>query len=208
MRAFFARLLSRDKKEEEKDPMKKFLIVGLGNPGPKYENTRHNIGFKILDTLAEKRDITFEADRYGDKTEFNFKGRKFVLIKPSTFMNLSGKAVRYWLDKEKISVQNLMVITDDLNLTFGTLRLKAKGSHGGHNGLKNIQELLQTTAYPRFRFGISDEFSKGNQIDYVLSEWTSEENEKLKERLETSSELILSFGTAGINNTMNSFNGK
>lgn len=208
MRAFFARLLSRDKKEEEKDPMKKFLIVGLGNPGPKYENTRHNIGFKILDTLAEKRDITFEADRYGDKTEFNFKGRKFVLIKPSTFMNLSGKAVRYWLDKEKISIQNLMVITDDLNLTFGTLRLKAKGSHGGHNGLKNIQELLQTTAYPRFRFGISDEFSKGNQIDYVLSEWTSEENEKLKERLETSSELILSFGTAGINNTMNSFNGK
>lgn len=207
MRAFFARLLSRDKKEEV-DHMKKFLIVGLGNPGPKYENTRHNIGFKILDTLAEKREVPFEPDRYGDKAEFNFKGRKFILIKPSTFMNLSGKAVRYWLDKEKISIQNLMVITDDLNLSFGTLRLKAKGSHGGHNGLKNIQELLQTTAYPRFRFGISDEFSKGNQIDYVLSEWTSVEQEKLKERLETSSELILSFGTAGISNTMNSFNGK
>lgn len=207
MRAFFAKLLSRDKKEE-KDPMKKLLIVGLGNPGPKYENTRHNIGFKILEKLAAKKEITFEADRYGDKAEFNFKGRKFILIKPSTFMNLSGKAVRYWMDKENIAVQNLLVITDDLNLTFGTLRLKAKGSDGGHNGLKNIQDLIQTTVYPRFRFGISDEFSKGNQIDYVLSEWTSEENEQLKERLETSSELILSFGTAGIQNTMNSFNGK
>jgi PTH1 family peptidyl-tRNA hydrolase len=161
-----------------------------------------------LDKLAEKKELTFQADRYGDKTEFNFKGRKFILIKPSTFMNLSGKAVRYWLDKEKISIQNLMVITDDLNLSFGTLRLKAKGSHGGHNGLKHIQELLQTTAYPRFRFGISDEFSKGKQIDYVLSEWSSEEQDKLKERLDTSLELILSFGTAGINNTMNSFNGK
>ncbi|MBZ9787300.1 aminoacyl-tRNA hydrolase [Psychroflexus sp. CAK57W] len=207
MRAFFAKLLSRDK-IEDKDPMKKLLIVGLGNPGPKYENTRHNIGFKVLDTLAEKREITFEADRYGDKAEFNFKGRKFILIKPSTFMNLSGKAVRYWLDKENIAIQNLLVITDDLNLSFGTLRLKAKGSDGGHNGLKNIQDLLQTTTYPRFRFGISDEFSKGRQIDYVLSEWTSEEKEALKERLETSSELILSFGTAGIQNTMNSFNGK
>jgi PTH1 family peptidyl-tRNA hydrolase len=207
MRAFFARLLSKDKKEEV-DPMKKFLIVGLGNPGPKYEDTRHNIGFKILDKLAEKKELTFQADRYGDKTEFNFKGRKFILIKPSTFMNLSGKAVRYWLDKEKISIQNLMVITDDLNLSFGTIRLKAKGSHGGHNGLKHIQELLQTTAYPRFRFGISDDFSKGNQIDYVLSEWSSEEQDKLKERLDASIELILSFGTAGINNTMNSFNGK
>ncbi|MBZ9627306.1 aminoacyl-tRNA hydrolase [Psychroflexus sp. CAK1W] len=207
MRAFFAKLLSRDK-IEDKDPMKKLLIVGLGNPGPKYENTRHNIGFKVLDTLAEKREIIFEADRYGDKAEFNFKGRKFILIKPSTFMNLSGKAVRYWLDKENIAIQNLLVITDDLNLSFGTLRLKAKGSDGGHNGLKNIQDLLQTTTYPRFRFGISDEFSKGRQIDYVLSEWTSEEKEALKERLETSSELILSFGTAGIQNTMNSFNGK
>lgn len=207
MRAFFARLLSKEKKEDV-DPMKKFLIVGLGNPGPKYENTRHNIGFKILDNLANKRELTFEADRYADKTEFNFKGRKFILIKPSTFMNLSGKAVRYWLDKEKIGISNLLVITDDLNLSFGTLRLKAKGSDGGHNGLKNIQDLLQTTTYPRFRFGISDEFSKGSQVDYVLSEWTSEENEKLKERLETSSELILSFGTAGIQNTMNNFNGK
>lgn len=207
MRAFFARLLSK-KKTEDIDPMKKFLIVGLGNPGPKYENTRHNIGFKILDTLAEKREVSFEADRYADKAEFSFKGRKFILIKPSTFMNLSGKAVRYWLDKEKIAIHNLLVITDDLNLSFGTLRLKAKGSDGGHNGLKSIQDLLQTTAYPRFRFGISDEFSKGSQINYVLSEWTPEEQQQLKERLDISSELVISFGTAGIQNTMNSFNGK
>ena len=161
-----------------------------------------------MDTLATKKELTFEADRYADKAEFNFKGKKFVLIKPSTFMNLSGKAVRYWLEKENIDIQNLMVITDDLNLSFGTLRLKAKGSHGGHNGLKHIQDILQTTAYPRFRFGISDEFSKGQQVDYVLSEWTSEEQEQLKERLDTSSELIISFATAGIHNTMNSFNGK
>ena len=207
MRAFFARLLSK-KKTEDIDPMKKFLIVGLGNPGPKYENTRHNIGFKILDTLAGKREVSFEADRYADKAEFSFKGRKFILIKPSTFMNLSGKAVRYWLDKEKIAIHNLLVITDDLNLSFGTLRLKTKGSDGGHNGLKSIQDLLQTTAYPRFRFGISDEFSKGSQINYVLSEWTPEEQQQLKERLDISSELVISFGTAGIQNTMNSFNGK
>lgn len=207
MRAFFARLLSKPKTEDI-DPMKKFLIVGLGNPGPKYENTRHNIGFKILDRLAEQRDIAFEANRYADKASFNFKGKKFILIKPSTFMNLSGKAVRYWLEKENISIQNLLVITDDLNLAFGTFRLKAKGSDGGHNGLKHIQSILQTTAYPRFRFGISDEFSKGQQVDYVLSEWTTEEQQQLKERLSTATELILSFATAGIQNTMNSFNGK
>ena len=207
MRAFFARLLTKDKKEEE-NPMKKFLIVGLGNPGPKYENTRHNIGFKILDALAEKKEVSFEPDRYGDKAEVSFKGRKFILIKPSTFMNLSGKAVRYWLDKENIAIDNLMVITDDLNLNFGIFRLKAKGSDGGHNGLKDIQSILQTTQYPRFRFGISDEFSKGRQIDYVLSEWSEEEKNQLKERLDASAELILSFGTAGIHNTMNTFNGK
>jgi PTH1 family peptidyl-tRNA hydrolase len=207
MRAFFARLLSKDKKEDIQ-PMKKFLIVGLGNPGPKYENTRHNIGFKVLDKLAESRSVSFEADRYADRAEFNYKGRTFILIKPSTFMNLSGKAVRYWLDKKKVNINHLLVVTDDLNLNFGTLRVKAKGSDGGHNGLKNIQDILQTTTYPRFRFGISDTFSKGNQINYVLSAWTEEEQKQLNERLETSSELILSFGTAGIQNTMNNFNGK
>ena len=146
--------------------------------------------------------------KLGDKATYKFKGRTFILLKPSTYMNLSGKAVRYWLEKEKIDLENLLVITDDLNLPFGTLRLKAKGSDGGHNGLKDIQQQLNTTKYNRFRFGISDEFSKGKQIDYVLGEWSEEENKQMKERLDKSVALIKSFGTAGLSNTMNSFNGK
>lgn len=193
---------------EEKDLMKKFLIVGLGNIGAKYHNTRHNVGFKILDYLAEKEDLTFETKKLGDIATYKFKGRSFILLKPSTYMNLSGKSVLYWLTKEKIPIENLLIITDDLNLPFGNIRLKTKGSDGGHNGLKDIQDKLQTTKYNRFRFGISDEFSKGRQVDYVLGNWNEEENQKLPERLEKSIELIKSFGTAGINNTMNSFNGK
>lgn len=188
--------------------MKKFLIVGLGNIGEKYSNTRHNIGFKALDFLAKKEDLTWETQKLGDLTTYKFKGRQFLLLKPSTFMNLSGKSVLYWLTKEKIPLENLLVITDDLNLPFGTLRLKAKGSDGGHNGLKDIQDKLNTTKYNRFRFGISDEFSKGRQVDYVLGEWSSEESKNLPERLEKSVEIIKSFGTAGLNNTMNTFNGK
>jgi PTH1 family peptidyl-tRNA hydrolase len=188
--------------------MKKFLIVGLGNIGEQYANTRHNIGFKILDALAEKEELKFETQKLGDIASYKFKGRTFILLKPSTFMNLSGKAILYWLTKEKIPLENLLVVTDDLNLPFGSLRLKTKGSDGGHNGLKDIQDKLQTTTYNRFRFGISDEFSKGRQVDYVLGEWSNEETEKLKERLDKSIELIKSFGTAGINNTMNAFNGK
>ena len=193
---------------EEKDLMKKFLIVGLGNIGAKYHNTRHNVGFKILDYLAEKEDLTFETKKLGDIATYKFKGRSYILLKPSTYMNLSGKSVLYWLTKEKIPIENLLIITDDLNLPFGNIRLKTKGSDGGHNGLKDIQDKLQTTKYNRFRFGISDEFSKGRQVDYVLGNWNEEENQKLPERLEKSIELIKSFGTAGINNTMNSFNGK
>jgi PTH1 family peptidyl-tRNA hydrolase len=188
--------------------MKKFLIVGLGNIGEQYANTRHNIGFKILDALAEKEELKFETLKLGDVATYKFKGRTFILLKPSTYMNLSGKALLYWLTKEKIPLENLLVITDDLNLPFGSLRLKTKGSDGGHNGSKDIQDKLQTTTYNRFRFGISDEFSKGRQVDYVLGEWSNEESEKLKERLSKSIEVIKSFGTAGINNTMNTFNGK
>ncbi|WP_159024245.1 aminoacyl-tRNA hydrolase [Formosa sp. L2A11] len=188
--------------------MKKFLIVGLGNIGDEYKNTRHNIGFKVLDHLAKKEDLSFETQKLGDLTTYKFKGRTFILLKPSTFMNLSGKAVLYWMTKENIPLENVLIITDDLNLEFGSIRLKGKGSDGGHNGLKDIQEKLQTTKYNRFRFGISDAFSKGKQIDYVLGEWTIEENDKLPERLEKSVELIKSFGTAGLNNTMNTFNGK
>lgn len=197
-----------DVTSSEPDTMKKFLIVGLGNIGEKYINTRHNIGFKILDFLAKKEDLKFETQKLGDLTTYKFKGRTFFLLKPSTFMNLSGKSVLYWLTKEKIPLENLLVITDDLNLPFGSIRLKTKGSDGGHNGLKDIQDKLQTTKYNRFRFGISNEFNKGKQIDYVLGEWNEDETKKLPERLEKSIELIKSFGTAGVNNTMNTFNGK
>ena len=209
MLSFFGRILkSKKATEEEIDPMKKFLIAGLGNIGPKYENTRHNIGFKILDELAAKQEAVFTTQKLGDIAQFRYKGRTFILLKPSTYMNLSGKAVNYWLQKEKIAVENLLVVTDDLNLPFGTLRLKTKGSDGGHNGLKDIQSQLNTTKYNRFRFGISDQFSKGQQIDYVLGEWSDDENRELPERLKISAELIESFGTAGVSNTMNSFNGK
>jgi len=208
MLSFFGKILNKKETGEKIDPMKKFLIVGLGNIGPKYENTRHNIGFKILDELAREKEVTFETQKLGDVASFKFKGRTFILLKPSTYMNLSGKAVNYWMQKEKIAIENLLVVTDDLNLPFGTLRLKTKGSDGGHNGLKDIQEQLNTTKYNRFRFGISDEFSKGNQVNYVLGEWDEDEESKMDERLKTSAELIQSFGTAGVSNTMNTFNGK
>ena len=188
--------------------MKKFLIVGLGNIGEKYIRTRHNIGFTILDYLAKVENLTFETQKLGDRANYKLKGRTFVLLKPSTFMNLSGKAVKYWLEKEKIPLDNLLIIADDLNLPFGSIRLKIKGSDGGHNGLKDIQEKLNTINYNRFRFGISDSFSQGRQTDYVLGEWNEDELEKLPERLEKSIELIKSFGLAGIKNTMNAFNGK
>ena len=208
MRQFLIRLFKKNTRIKEQDSMKKYLIVGLGNIGEKYENTRHNIGFKVLDHFANKEDLTFETKKLGDITTYKFKGRTFILLKPNTYMNLSGKAVLYWLTKEKIPLENLLVITDDLNLPFGSIRLKTKGSDGGHNGLKDTQEKLNTTKYNRFRFGISDAFGKGRQVDYVLGEWTDEENKTLKERLEKSVELIKSFVLAGVNNTMNAFNGK
>ena len=193
---------------EDHIEMKKFLIVGLGNIGDKYSNTRHNIGFKILDHFALKEDVTFTTDKLGDKAMYKLKGRTFIFLKPSTYMNLSGKSVKYWLEKEKIPIENLLVVTDDLNLPFGSLRLKVKGSDGGHNGLKDIQDKLNTSKYNRFRFGISDAYSKGRQVDYVLGDWSNEETEKLTERLVKSIEIIKSFGLAGMSNTMNGFNGK
>ena len=205
---FVKRFFKKKALIEGQKPMKKYLIVGLGNIGEKYENTRHNIGFKILDYFASQENIAFETQKLGDMATYKLKGRTFIFLKPNTYMNLSGKAVLYWLTKEKIPLENLLVITDDLNLPFGSIRLKTKGSDGGHNGLKDIQHKLNTTKYNRFRFGISNAFSKGQQIDYVLGEWTDEEYSKLKERLEKSSELIKSFVLAGVNNTMNAFNGK
>ena len=210
MFAFFKRLFSSKPNPNitEGDPMKKFLIVGLGNIGPKYAQTRHNIGFKLLDFIAEKESLPWETAKLGDITSYKKKGRSFLLLKPSTYMNLSGKSVKYWLEKEKIPLENLLVITDDLNLPFGTIRIKTKGSDGGHNGLKDIQNVLQTTNYNRFRFGISDEFTQGRQVDYVLGEWNEEEQKRLKERLEKGAQVIDSFGLAGMNITMNTFNAK
>lgn len=186
----------------------KFLIVGLGNIGAEYVNTRHNIGFKIVDFLARKEGLDFETVKLGALAEYKFKGRTFLLLKPNTYMNLSGKAVKYWMEKENIPLENILVITDDLNLSFGAIRIRKKGSDGGHNGLKSIQATLNTSDYNRFRFGISDEFKKGKQIDYVLGEWDEAEKTALPGRLEMASEIIKSFGTAGVENTMTNFNGK
>ncbi len=187
--------------------MNKYLIVGLGNPGIKYKDTRHNIGFKVLDELAKDKGASFETEKLGDIARFRFKGRTFVLLKPNTFMNLSGKAVNYWLQKEKIELQNSLCITDDLNLDFGAIRIKAKGSAGGHNGLKSIIEILGRQDFPRLRFGVAANFSKGKQVDYVLGEWNKEENRFLPELIDKSARAAVSFGAAGIGNTMNQFNG-
>ena len=209
MLGFFRRLFSSSRENTiVEDPMKKFLIVGLGNIGPKYENTRHNIGFKVVDAFAKAQEASFETAKLGDVAKTKVKGKTVILLKPNTYMNLSGKAVRYWLQQEKIPLENLLVITDDLNLEFGTIRVKTKGSDGGHNGLKDIQAQLQTTKYNRFRFGISDQFSKGRQVDYVLGDWDAKEEAALPERLDKSGEVITSFVQAGITNTMNNYNGK
>ena len=188
--------------------MKKFLIAGLGNIGPAYKNTRHNIGFRVLDALAKQADLPWETVKLGDITTHKKKGRTLILLKPSTFMNLSGKAVKYWMEKENIPLENLLVVTDDLNLPFGTFRIKGKGSSGGHNGLKDIQEMLSTGKYPRFRFGVGANYSKGRQADFVLGQWSKEETSQLIERLPIAAKIITSFGTAGLANTMNEFNGK
>ena len=175
-------ILSFFKYKESKLNMNKFLIVGLGNIGSEYANTRHNIGFRIINHFAEQNPVNFKNAKFGDIAELKIKGRTTFLLKPNTYMNLSGKAVKYWMEKENILAENILIITDDLNLSFGTIRIKAKGSDGGHNGLKNIQQVLNTNVYPRFRFGISDEFKKGQQVDYVLGEWTTEEKLALKTR--------------------------
>ncbi|MDO5664958.1 MAG: aminoacyl-tRNA hydrolase [Bacteroidia bacterium] len=186
----------------------KYLIVGLGNIGPDYENTRHNIGFMVLDALAKASNIIFQDKRYGFVAEMRLKNKSLVLLKPSTFMNLSGNAIRYWLQKENIEDKNLLVVVDDLALPFGMLRLKSKGSDAGHNGLKHIQDILGTQQYARLRFGIGNEFPRGAQVDYVLDEFSDEEKQALPERLETAVDIIRSFCLAGINITMNQYNNK
>ena len=186
----------------------KYLIVGLGNIGAEYADTRHNIGFRVLDALAEASNVSFKADRYGAVATLRHKGRTVILLKPSTYMNLSGKAVRYWLDAEKIPRENLLVISDDIALPFGTLRIRQRGSAGGHNGLKNIAELLGSEDFARMRFGVGGDFPRDHQVDYVLGEWTAEEREALPERLKVFGDAVLSFATIGVERTMNFFNKK
>lgn len=178
----------------------------MGNIGSEYSNTRHNIGFMVLDALAKASNISFNDARYGSVAEVKHKGRTFILLKPSTYMNLSGKAISYWLQKEKIPLENLLVIVDDIALPLCTLRLRAAGSDGGHNGLKSIDEVLGTKDYARLRFGIGGDFPKGYQVDYVLGEWTAEETKQLPESMKAASDIIFSFGTIGIERTMNFFN--
>lgn len=205
---FLKTLLNRKEiNTDETDPMKKFLIIGLGNIGVEYAETRHNIGFKIVDALSKTYDFTFETQKLGDVGYFKIKGKTILALKPSTYMNLSGKSLKYWMEKEHIPLENVLVITDDLNLPFGTLRLKTKGSHGGHNGLKDIENVLQNTNYNRLRFGVGANFSPGKQVDYVLSEWNTEEKKMLPERLEKCASLLTSFVVAGVTNTMNLYNG-
>ena len=186
----------------------KFLIVGLGNPGSEYKNTRHNIGFKVLDTLAELFNASFKDERLAKVAVVKYMGRSFHLVKPTTFMNLSGKAVNYWLQQYKIDHKNLLVITDDIALPFGALRLRGKGSDGGHNGLKDIQGVLGRSDYARLKFGVGNDFPRGRQADYVLSEWSSEEEETLKPRMEQAVKMVFAFGTIGLARTMSDFNGK
>ena len=186
----------------------KYLIVGLGNIGSEYENTRHNIGFRVLDALAKASNLIFSDGRYGATCEMKIKGRTLVLLKPSTYMNLSGNAVRFWLQKENISIENLLVVVDDLALPFGTLRLKPRGSDAGHNGLKHIQQILGTDNYARLRFGIGNDFPRGGQVNFVLGSCPPEEEKILPEKFERAGEIIKSFCLAGIQLTMTQFNNK
>lgn len=208
MAGFFRRLYCRAEPENERTEEVKYLIAGLGNIGNEYAGTRHNIGFEVLDALAGASNAVFEPSRYGSVARMKFKGRTLILLKPSTFMNLSGKAVAYWLRQEKIPLENLMVVVDDIALPFGSIRIRGKGSDGGHNGLKDINAVLGRNDYPRLRFGIGGDFPQGFQVDYVLGRWDPEEKKALPERLEAAGEAIKSFATIGLERTMNIHNKK
>ncbi len=186
----------------------KHLIVGLGNIGSEYDGTRHNIGFRVLDALAKASNLVFEDKRYGAVTTLSLKGQQLLLLKPSTYMNLSGNAVRYWMNKENIPLERILIVADDLSLPFGALRMKPGGSDGGHNGLKNIASVLGTQTYARLRFGIGNDFPRGGQIDYVLGQFTDEDLKSMDERVGLACEMIKSFSLAGIQITMNQYNRK
>ncbi len=186
----------------------KYLVVGLGNPGAEYAHTRHNIGFEIVDFLAKEAGSFFETDKHAEATKIKIKGRVVVLLKPTTFMNLSGKAVNYWLQKEKISTPNLLVLTDDIALPEGDIRIRAKGSDGGHNGLADVSQVLCSEKYARLRFGVGNDYSRGRQADYVLSNWPDNQNEMVSERIKVASDAVKSFVSIGLSETMNRFNNK
>ncbi len=184
----------------------KYLIVGLGNPGTEYENTRHNVGFRVVDTIAETHGGSFSSDRHGRVSTVRFKGRTLVLLKPNTFMNLSGKAVKHWMTAEKIPTERILVVTDDLHLDFEVIRLRAKGSYGGHNGLKDVQSVLGTTVYSRLKVGIGSDYSKNQQSEFVLGEWTSQEKLLLQEVLTKSAKAVEAVVSLGISRAMNQYN--
>jgi PTH1 family peptidyl-tRNA hydrolase len=186
----------------------KYLIVGLGNPGKEYAQTRHNAGFMVLDALSGASNTVFKTDRLADVAEIKYAGRTLVLVKPNTFMNLSGKAVRYWMDSHKVPHNHILVVTDDLSLPLGALRLRAKGSDGGHNGLKDIQAILGHTNYPRLRFGIGAEFSKGFQVDYVLGEFSVDEKPTLEEAIDRATLVVKSFVKDGLQMAASKYNGE
>lgn len=205
---FYKMLLRWLSGKSKPNDMKKFLIVGLGNIGSDYKNTRHNIGFEVIDYLAKKHETDMEEVKLCKKGTFRYKGKKIILLKPSTFMNRSGKAVRYWALKENVAIQNILVITDDLNLPLAKLRLKGKGSDGGHNGLKDVEAQLNTPNYPRLRFGIKNEEKSFNQIDFVLGKFSAEENNQVIRGIIKCEEIALSFTQMGLEKSMNLFNGK
>ncbi len=196
------------KKKPPSSDMKKFLIVGLGNIGLEYDNTRHNVGFKILDHVAKKDKALWEVKKLASYSSFKKKGKNFVMIKPTTFMNRSGKSVKYWALKEKINIENILIITDDLHLPFGTLRLRGKGSAAGHNGLKDIESELNTPNYARLRFGIGQQNKPFDQVKFVLDKWNKNEEKDITKRIDICKEIVIAFGLEGLNNTMNKFNGK
>ena len=199
-------LFAFNKIEEIEDPMK-YLIVGLGNIGSEYDGTRHNIGFDILNQLAEENDGKWKNDTLGDLSEIKHKGRTLCLLKPSTYMNRSGKAINYWMTKKKIKRDKILVVVDDIHMMLGKLRMRAKGSDGGHNGLKDIQQVLGGTNYPRLKFGVGNNFHSGQQVDFVLGKWTNEEKDQVEKTIKKAAEAIKSFASIGLKFTMEKYNG-
>ena len=202
---FFKSLFAR-KEEEQIAPEMKYLIVGLGNMHPDYDDTRHNVGFEVVDHLAEQKGASWKNDTLGDLALVKHKGRHIHLLKPSTYVNRSGKAVNHWMTKHKVKIENTLIVVDDLNLDFGKLRLRAKGAAGGHNGLKDIEQVLGTSKYARLRVGIGSDFPKGRQVDFVLGKWNEKERAGLGDLLKKSAEACLSFASIGMKHTMNQYN--